>query len=466
MTIKSLSSSALLRGLFVALSLSASSIGLNVSALGSTPVLLQSDATSRTPGVPVPTELTLFVGDSQVLSVPTTRVAVGNGKIVSVSPVSSQQLVIIGLAAGETAVQLWLRDGSQQRLIVRVAATDLVGLRDAVVTLLAGVDGVSARIVGQRVVLEGQSVDARARDRAAAVAALYPGVVLDFVGKFGWETMIHFEVRIVEFRRGRLRELGIRWRDDAAGLTAGIIADFVTNDRFRVGQDERIPLEAYDPLPGRTAARGYIGLSTVLDSRLRMLEEAGEAVLVAEPRLSCRSGGAARFVAGGEIPLPVVNGVGSTDVEFREYGVILDVKPVADASGGVFVRVETELSQVDNAQRVAGIPGLLKRRSSTDINLMSGETVVIAGLINQQRSTDSSGVPGASRVPGLGSLFGVRGRRTDETEVVIFLTPRIEQAGQWESEDRGDERSTQALSRRANDRAAALVTAPERRKSR
>lgn len=437
-------------------------LGLAVSAAPPT----HSETALSTLPIALPDELTLFVGDSHVLTVATTRVAVGNGKIVSVSPVSAQQLVIIGLAAGETAVQLWLRDGSQQRLIVRVAPTDLMGLRDAVVTLLKGVEGISVRIVGQRVVLEGQSVDARARDRAAAVAALYPGVVLDFVGKVGWEAMIHFEVRIVEFRRGRLRELGIRWRDDAAGPTAGIIADFVTNDRFRVGQDERIPMDAYDPLPSRTATRGYIGLSTILDSRLRMLEEAGEAVLVAEPRLSCRSGGAARFVAGGEIPLPVVNNVGSTDVEFREYGVILDVKPVADASGGVFVRVETELSQVDNAQRVAGIPGLLKRRSSTDINLMSGETVVIAGLINQQRSADSSGVPGVSRVPGLGGLFGVRGRRTDETEVVIFLTPRIEQAGQWAGEDPSDERSTRALSQRATDRAASLATASERRKSR
>lgn len=413
-----------------------------------------------------PSELTLFVGDSRVVTLATSRIAVGNGKIASVSPVSSQQLVIIGLAAGETAVQLWSRDGTQHRLIVRVASADLIGLRDSVVTLLSGVDGVSARIVGQHVVLEGRSVDTRARERAAAVAALYPGVVLDFVGKFGWESMIHFEVRIVEFRRGRLRELGIRWRDDVAGPTAGIIAEFATNDRFRVGQDERIPPDAYDPLPGRSATRGYVGLSTVLDSRLRMLEEAGEAVLVAEPRLSCRSGGAARFVAGGEIPLPVVNNVGSTDVEFREYGVILDVKPVADASGGIFVRVETELSQVDNAQRVAGIPGLLKRRSSTDINLMSGETVVIAGLINQQRSADSSGVPGVSRVPGIGGLFGVRGRRTDETEVVIFLTPRLEQAGQWEGADPQDQSSTAALGQRAIDRAVSLVATPERRKSR
>jgi pilus assembly protein CpaC len=105
-----------------------------------------------------------------------------------------------------------------------------------------------------------------------------------------------------------------------------------------------------------------------------MLEQGGEATVVAEPRLSCRSGGAARFVAGGEIPVPVVNGVGSTDVEYREYGVILDIKPIADASGAIFARIETELSQIDGAQRVNGVPGLLKRRSTTDVNVSAAPT--------------------------------------------------------------------------------------------
>jgi pilus assembly protein CpaC len=208
----------------------------------------------------------------------------------------------------------------------------------------------------------------------------------------------------------------------------------LVNDRFRVLPSEsRIPADAFDPLPIKTGWRGYLGLSSVLDSRLRMLEQAGEATLVAEPRLSCRSGGAARFVAGGEIPVPVVNGVGATDVEYREYGVILDVKPIADAGGAISARIETELSQIDPAQRVAGIPGLLKRRSVTDVNLRAGETLVIAGLASRLRSLDDSGIPGLARVPVAGRLFGVRGRRTEDTEVVIFLTPRIAQPMSVES---------------------------------
>ena len=378
----------------------------------------------------LPQRVDLFVGDSRVLAVRTARVAVGNGKVLTVSPVSAGQLVLIGESPGSTVLQLWLRDGRQHRVVVTVSASDLDATLQAVRELLAGVEGVDARISGRRIVLEGGAADARAREHAAAIATLYPGVVLDFVGKIGWESMVHFDVRIVEFRRGRLRELGIRWRDDINGPNAGVIADFAANDRFRVVPPASgFPDEALQSLPPRLpSAQGYFGIATTLDSRIRMLEQQGEATIVAEPTLSCRSGGSARFVAGGEIPFPVVSGVGSTDVEYKEYGVILDVRPVTDGAGRVFARVETELSQVDNSQRVLGVPGFLKRRSATDINLRDGETLVLAGLASQQRSFDDAGIPGLSRVPAAGRLFGTRARRAESSELVIFLTPRIARA--------------------------------------
>lgn len=415
---------------------------------------------TRAADVALPQELRLFVGDSRVIDARTDRVAVGNGKVVSVSPVGGSQLVLIGHAPGSTVVQLWMRGGGMHRIAVSVAANDIASTLVVVEGLLQGIEGVQARQRGDRIVLQGDAADARARERAAAVAALYPGVVLDFVGKPGWEVMVHVDVRIVEFRRGGLRELGIRWRDEVDGPSAGVIADLLVNDRFRVlPPASPIPESAFSPLPAKTGWRGYLGISTALDSRLRMLEQAGEATLVAEPRLSCRSGGSARFVAGGEIPVPVVNGVGSTDVEYREYGVILDVKPVADASGAIAARIETELSQIDATQRVAGIPGLLKRRSVSDVNLRAGETLVIAGLASRLRSLDDNGVPGLTRVPVAGRLFGVRGRRQEDTELVIFLTPRIarplsEQAGASAGTDDAE------LLRRARERAAALDTVP------
>jgi pilus assembly protein CpaC len=397
-----------------------------VRAADSSVVQPPSAAVGGPGAVHIPLEMTLFVGDSRVFDLRTVRVAVGNGKIVSVSPIGGQQLVFIGQSIGSTVVQFWLRGGGLHRMTVTVVANDLVATLSAVKELLHDVSGVNAALRGSRVVLEGDAADSRARERAASVAAMFPGTVVDFVAKPGWEVMVHVDVRIVEFRRGRLRELGIRWRDETDGPNAGVIGDLLANDRFRViPPDSAIPPEAFDPLPVKTAVRGYLGIATTLDSRLRMLEQVGEATIVAEPQLSCRSGGAARFVAGGEIPVPVVNGVGSTDVEYREYGVILDIKPVADTSGAIFARIETELSQIDGAQRINGVPGLLKRRSTTDINLRSGETLVIAGLASRQRSVDNAGLPGLVRIPGVGRLFGTRGQRGEESEIVIFLTPRV-----------------------------------------
>ncbi|MCP5471979.1 MAG: pilus assembly protein N-terminal domain-containing protein [Sinobacteraceae bacterium] len=392
--------------------------------------MIHAAAPARPPVEVLPQRVDLFVGDSRVLAVRPAKIAVGNGKVLTVTPVDAGQLVLIGESPGSTVLQLWLRDGRQHRVLVTVVESDLEATLQAVRELLTGVEGVTARISGRRIVIEGDAAGARARERAVAVATLYPGLVLDFVGKIGWESMIHFDVRIVEFRRGRLRELGIRWRDDINGPNAGVIADFVRNERFRALPPESgLPDSTLQQLPpGLASAQRYFGIATTLDSRIRLLEQRGEATIVAEPTLSCRSGGTARFVAGGEIPFPVVSGVGATDVEYKEYGVILDVRPVADASGVVFARIETELSQVDNSQRVLGVPGLLKRRSATDVNLRDGETLVIAGLTSHQRSQDDAGVPGLSRLPAAGRLFGTRGRRHESSELVIFLTPRIVRA--------------------------------------
>ncbi len=357
---------------------------------------------------PLPEALDMFVGDSRILGASVKRIAVGNGKILSVSVVNEDSLLLLGEASGTTIVQLWLADGTRHRLVVRVTETDIEGALQAVTSMLGDVPDLSARRVGSRIVLESGAATASAVDRASAIAQLFPGVVVNLVGKLSVDRMIHFDVKIVEFRRARLRELGIRWRDDIAGPSARVAADIASNAALRTR-----PIQA------------YFGWVSDIDSRIRFLEEEGDASVMAEPTLSCRSGGSARFVSGGEIPVPIIDKLGGTDVEYKEYGVILDVKPVADASGAIVARVDTEVSQVDEAQRVLGVPGFLKRRSATDVTLRDGETLVIAGLVNRARATSVSGVPGLKRLPGAGRAFRSRNTRDEATELVIFLTPRL-----------------------------------------
>lgn len=358
----------------------------------------------------LPPHIDLYVGDSRVLAVSPVRVAVGNGAVVSVTTLPKGELLLLGESAGRTTLQLWLRDGSQRRVVVDVASNDMESTLRTVRDLLAGVEGVSARSIGNRIVLDGPAADARAQDRAAAIATLYPGVVLNFVGKVAWESMIHFDVRVVEVRRSALRDVGLRWRDDIAGPEAGIDAALIANDPGRA--------QTWPP-------KLRLGWAATLDARLRLLEQRGDAVIVAEPQLSCRSGGAARFVSGGELPIPVFDPQGGADVEYKEYGVILDVKPLAGPGGSIYARIDTEVSEVDEAQRVLGVPGFLKRQSATEVNLREGETLVIAGLVSRMRSGERRQLPVLGNLPVVGGAFRHRTRHSVESELAIFITPRI-----------------------------------------
>jgi pilus assembly protein CpaC len=356
----------------------------------------------------LPDTLDMFVGDSRVVSASAKRVAVGNGKVISVSTIGSEGLLFLGEGVGTTIVQLWLQDGTRHRLLVRVTETDLASTLAAVQSLVQDVQELQVRTVGTRIVLESVVASDRASERAAAVAALYPGVAVNLVGKAIIDRMVHFDVKLVEVRRSKLRDLGIRWRGDIAGPQARIAVDTATP-----GVLQTRPTQA------------YLGLLTDIDSRIRLLEEVGDATVIAEPTLSCRSGGTARFVSGGEVPIPIVDKLGGTDVEYKEYGVILDVKPVADANGGIAARIDTEVSQIDESQRVLGVPGFLKRRSAADITMRDGETLIIAGLVNRLKSVAESGLPGLRRAPGVGRAFRARVHRDDSTELIVLLTPRV-----------------------------------------
>jgi pilus assembly protein CpaC len=403
---------------------------------------------------PLPQRLQLYVGETRTLSADPVRMAVGNGRVLSVSVVDRRQLLLLGEAAGSSVLQLWFRDGTEQRIAIDVSATNLDALRDEVAMLLEGVTGVATRIAGGRVVLEGEGLSAAARGRVAAVAVLYPNQVVDFTGRLGADLTVQIDARIIEIRQGSLRDLGVRWRSEVNGPNAAVIADLAVNDLFRPGAADA-PRGAESVPPGARVwpPRGYLGWSAVLDSRLALLEQRGLLTVLAEPSLSCRSGGAARFVSGGEFPIPVVGGNGSADVEFKEYGVILDVKPVVDASGIIFARVETELSQIDPSQTVLGVPGLLKRRSATDVTLREGETLVIAGLVSRLDAVDRQSVPGLGRVPLAGRAFRADQRRTERSELVILLTPRI--VTPWPSPDADPQAfgqvATEALEQRARE---------------
>ena len=156
-----------------------------------------------------------------------------------------------------------------------------------------------------------------------------------------------------------------------------------------------------------------------------MLVQNGEAVILAEPRLACKSGGSARFIAGGELPIPFSAGFGATSVAFKEYGVKFDISPVTGSNGVIAAKVATEISAIDFEVQVNSIPGLTKRRAETEVNLREHETLVIAGLISEETSRSIDRVPSLGDLPVLGRLFRSRMFRDRQTELVVFITPRL-----------------------------------------
>jgi pilus assembly protein CpaC len=343
----------------------------------------------------------LYVGDTTLLEAQARRIAVGNGRVLSVTEVDGRQLLLLGESAGVSAVEIWTRDGGYRRFVVTVHEYSGEALLTQVQRLLGGTHQLSARLAGDRVVLEGQRVSELDRERAGAVVKAYPGRVFDFIDKVGWDAMIHLQVTILEVRRSATDSLGIRWDNLLPGPVATVSS------------------------AASAGRRGRVEWNATLSSTIDLLRQRGDARVIAEPTLSCRSGGEAHFVAGGELPVPVLNGQGTPDVQYREYGVILDVKPAADDAGNVYARVETEVSDIDRSVQVMGVPGILKRHSNTEVNVRAGETIVIAGLLSRSSSRDRHGLPGLGAIPVLSGLFQSHTNQRQESELVVFITPRI-----------------------------------------
>jgi len=353
----------------------------------------------------LPGEVSLAVGESMLLLADVRRAALGTGKVVSIATPERGQLLLSGEGEGTTTAQLWLRDGSRHVLQVKVTEQDLTGRLAQVQGLLAGIQNVSARISGSFVLLEGVRANAEEQARAAEIASLFSGRVLDFVGRSGWESMVQLHVRLIEVRRDQLRQLGLRWDSDAAGPSISFTAG------------------------GAGAAGVRAATATVLQSQIDLLQQRGLAYTIAEPTLSCRSGGVARFISGGEVPIPVTDGLGSTDVQYKEYGVILEVRPKTDRSGAIYAEIDIEMSQMDASVRVGGFPGFLKRRASTAFNSQAGETIAIAGLVSHEQGRDRQSLPGLSAIPAVGALFRSSRRLERETELVVLITPRTYESG-------------------------------------
>ena len=373
--------------------------------------------------------LKLYKGEVKVIKIGNVdRVAVGDGKILSTSITKNGQLIILAEKAGETLVHIWGKDGWERELIIQISESNPKSAESEIKSLLRNATGLNVRTVGGRIVIEGVVGPADAA-KLQAIKKYYPDIILlasETTASFH-DKMVHMKVQITEFSSSALEEVGINWSTSFAGPILGAVkpssSAYIdpTNGAF-VPPDGTSP--PVNPLAGSNGF-GYFGILTALSSRINLMQGNGDALILASPTLIARSGGEAEFLAGGQIPLPTVSATGQQDVKFKDYGIKLRIKPVADNEGNINARVETELSQPDLSNAVNGIPGLLSRTAQADLSMKDGETLVISGLMDSNLSKDVSEVKYLAAIPVLGHLFRNNRLRDRKTELVIFVTPKV-----------------------------------------
>lgn len=372
---------------------------------------------------PLRESLNLYVGEVRVLQVgELRRIAIGNGKVLQASALDAGQLLVIPEMAGQSVVYLWGKDGRERHLSITVVPGDASQLLEEVRVMLGDRAGVQPRIVGDKVVIEGAGVSEEHATRIAEVASRYPQII-NLVSRIGRERMIEMDVRMVEISRSAMKNLGVQWSGAAQGPSFGVIGDLHRSSAFRAGG-----AAAEAGLETRTRIAPFasaLGLASSITSMINLMVQNGDAVVLAEPRLACRSGGSARFMAGGELPIPRSSALGTTTVSFKEYGVKFEVSPVASESGVIAAKIGTEISAIDFEVRVQDVPGLTKRRAETEVNLRENETLVIAGLLVEETSRSIDRVPGLGELPILGTLFRSRNFRDRRSDLVVFITPRF-----------------------------------------
>jgi len=237
------------------------------------------------------------------------------------------------------------------------------------------------------------------------------------------ESTILIKAKLIEVKKSALRDIGVDWADVAAGPIFGTLDEFVTNERFRI-----IPegIDGLRELPLNLGTNNhYFAMTTVIDSVINLLVNNGDARLLAEPTLTCISGGQADFLVGGEVPIPVQNQDGALNVIFKQFGIILKVEPRANDTGLIRTKVGVEVSSVDKGIQVLGIPGFATRKTNTEMNVQTGETMVVAGLFSSEDAKTVVKVPGLGELPILGELFKSRQFRRGESELVVLVTPII-----------------------------------------
>jgi pilus assembly protein CpaC len=413
-------------------------------ALGATGDALRAQPVTQPPAVSVADErILLSAGRSTVLRTDfdVVRIAITNPEVADAVVVQPRQILIDGRAPGTVSLIVWGVD--LQRQYDLVVDPGISTLEQRLQPLFPGED-IRVSTNGEAIILSGRvssnEVSLRAAEVAAATAS--GGQIVNLFELPGGSSsqQVLLQVRFAEVSRRALKEVGVSLFTSPLGVentlgrvTTGQFAapGFSGLEWTKESSDFGAPVTSSS---GEFTFGDFLNLFVFsqrydLGAMIRALRSKGLFQSLAEPNLIAYNGQEASFLAGGEIPVPVISGAsGNVSVTYKEYGIRLSFTPTI-AGDTIRLRVRPEVSTLDFANGILlsgfRIPALSTRRAETDVELRDGQSFAIAGLLNNISQDDVNEVPGLARLPIIGRLFRSQGTRAEQNELMVLITPRL-----------------------------------------
>lgn len=370
--------------------------------------------------------MVLSVGGSRVvnLSAPMSDVVIGDPNVVDVHVRSERQLYIIAKAPGETNLFVTSKSGK-----ILYSGTVRVGNNLSSVDQMLGLAMPEADIqvstMNGLVLLTGTVKAPEDAAEAERLVQAFVGKDMQVLSRLRTATplQVNLQVRISEVNRTLLRNVGtnILTSDPTGGFQFGLSR--ATRNFANIATDGTVTLNT--PADGTTSL-AFLGKLFGVDvvSALDLAETTGLATTLAQPNLTSLSGETASFLAGGEYPYSVAQGNDLTTIEFKQYGVQLAFTPTVLSDGRISMRVRPTVSQLDFSIN-SDVPALKSRSAETTVELGSGQSFMIAGLLSNETANNVNKTPGLGNIPILGSLFKSKQYQRNETELVIVVTPYL-----------------------------------------
>lgn len=362
--------------------------------------------------------LEMTVNTSQIITLGTRipRLVVNNPEIVTATPISETQVQLAARKSGVTQVNLWDENG-------RIFTVDLMifgDVRELELALKRMFPGSTLKVVRltNSLVLEGQVDRPEIVSTIRTLAEDYAPKVVNNI-TVGGVQQVMLKVKVMEVSRTKLRRMGFDFAefnngDFIVSGVSGIVQTFSSSAQTATAQ-------------GQTVSFGVIDDNNAFLGFLQALQQNAVSKILADPTITAISGRPASFNVGGELPILVPSGLGQTTIEYKKFGTQVDFVPIVLGDGNIRLEVRPRVSEIDDTRSVTvnsfTVPALKVREVDTGVEMKAGQTLALAGLIQERVEANTRGFPLLMDLPGIGGVFRKVEEQRNEIELLILVTP-------------------------------------------